>query len=167
MLQNTNTENIEVNVNVEFNRVKPDTGRLKKLVRVVCRRFELCRGIVDITVADDKTIRRLNKRHLGRDSSTDCLSFNLSQPAKKLPGSYETGGPSGKNEFDIIVNGELALTESQKRNHKPEAELALYITHGLLHNLGFDDQEPVFAEKMHQTEDEILQEFGYGKVYSS
>ena len=44
--------------------------------------------------------------------------------------------------FDLIVNGELAAREAARRGHGAEAELALYITHGLLHNLGFNDATP-------------------------
>ena len=47
-----------------------------------------------------------------------------------------------------------------------EAELALYITHGLLHNLGFDDSTEMQAKKMHDTEDEILRQSGFGLVYN-
>ncbi len=47
------------------------------------------------------------------------------------------------------------------------AELALYVTHGLLHQLGFDDATPEQAQKMHQAEDEILQHMGFGVVYNS
>ena len=35
----------------------------------------------------------------------------------------------------------------------------------LLHNFGFDDLKPDMAKNMHEEEDEILQELGYGSVY--
>jgi probable rRNA maturation factor len=60
----------------------------------------------------------------------------------------------------------MAVRQANLRGHTSEAELALYITHGLLHNLGFDDSAENQARKMHETEDEILQEFGYGMVYN-
>jgi probable rRNA maturation factor len=58
----------------------------------------------------------------------------------------------------------MAAREANVRGHSGEAELALYITHGLLHNLGFDDSTKRQAAKMHRTEDEILQQFGYGHI---
>ena len=60
----------------------------------------------------------------------------------------------------------MAVRQANQRGHSSEAELALYITHGLLHNLGFDDSTKKQARKMHETEDKILQEFGYGIVYN-
>ena len=69
--------------------------------------------------------------------------------------------------FDIIVNAQKAKLEAKKRGHSPQAELALYIIHALLHNLGFDDNTAKKAKLMHQTEDEILQQQDFGKVYDS
>ncbi len=61
----------------------------------------------------------------------------------------------------------MALRQATLRSHSDQAELALYITHGLLHNFGFDDLEPSEAKKMHEKEDEILQELNYGLVYNT
>ena len=69
--------------------------------------------------------------------------------------------------FELVVNGEMAVRQAKLRGHSGEAELALYVTHGLLHNLGFDDSTQNRAKKMHDTEDEILEQVGYGAVYNS
>jgi probable rRNA maturation factor len=108
---------------------------------------------VDITITGNAEIRRVNKRFLNHTSVTDCISFDLSdnQDCGRL--------------FEVIVNGELAVSQARRRGHPPEAELALYITHGLLHNLGFSDLKDEQAKKMHKTEDKILRQFGYGPVY--
>jgi probable rRNA maturation factor len=60
----------------------------------------------------------------------------------------------------------MAVRQANLRGHSSEAELALYITHGLLHNLGFDDSTQGQAEKMHNIENEILQQLGYGPIYN-
>jgi rRNA maturation RNase YbeY len=67
----------------------------------------------------------------------------------------------------LFVNAERAVKEARVRRHSAQAELALYITHALLHNLGFDDSDPKLAKKMHDTEDEILRQFGFGTVYNT
>jgi rRNA maturation RNase YbeY len=69
--------------------------------------------------------------------------------------------------FDLIVNGEMARRQAAERGHSSGAELALYITHALLHQLGFDDGDEKSAGRMHREEDEILQYFGYGTVYNT
>jgi len=103
---------------------------------------------------DESEIKRANKQFLNRNVSTDCLSFDLSEEANKKA-------------FELIVNAEKAVKEAALRGHSAEAELALYVTHGLLHNLGFNDSTNSKAKEMHDTEDEILQQHGYGFVYNS
>ena len=69
--------------------------------------------------------------------------------------------------FEIVINADQAARQAAEREHSTEAEIALYLTHGLLHNLGFDDQDEQQAKKMHETEDTILKEEGFGIIYAS
>ena len=130
--------------------------RIKKLVRTVCRRFRLSKATVSIVLVGDARMRQMDRQFLNRNCSTDCLSFDLSDDA--------TGS---ENLFELIINAEKARKEARRRGHSLNAELALYITHSLLHNLGFDDSRPEQAEKMHRTEDRILKQLGYGFVYNA
>lgn len=129
---------------------------LKTLVRTVCRRFGVPRGTVGIAIVGDDQMRAINRRFLGRNGTTDCFSFDLSDATER----------TDKMVLEIVVNGAEALREAEARGHSPQAELALYVLHGLLHQLGFDDITLSGAHRMHRTEDEILQELGYGVVYS-
>jgi len=149
-------QDIVVQVAVNFDGLDVDLAKLKKLVKAVCSRFKLPKAAVSVAIVGDGEIRRVNKQFLNCDSTTDCLSFNLSD--------NDTEG--GSKSFELVVNGEMAVKEANLRGHSNEAELALYITHGLLHNLGFDDSTQEQAKKMHDTEDEILQQLGYGLVYN-
>jgi len=145
---------IVVQIAKNFKSIDYSQPRIKRLIKIVCKRYKLLKVTVSIAIVNDDEIRRINKRFLNRKGTSDCLSFDLSKKeSRKL--------------FDLAVNGEMAVRQSSKRGHSPEAELALYITHGLLHNLGFDDSTQRQAKKMHETEDEILQQFGYGFVYNA
>ena len=131
-----------------------DTARLEKLVKSICSRFTIEKATISIAVVDDADIIRVNKEFLNCDYATDVISFDLSNENDQA------------RMFELVVNADKAKRQGQLRGHSPQAELALYIVHGLLHNLGFDDAKPGQAEKMHSLEDEILQEFGYGVVYN-
>ena len=146
----------------------PDVSLLKleELAKTVCNRFAgpgtaNSRYEVSIAIVGDDEIRELNSRFLNHQTTTDCLSFDLSDEDEES----ETENQKSKI-FDLVVNGEMAVRQADSRGHSSEAELALYITHGLLHNLGFDDSTPDQARTMHDTEDEILQQMGYGFVYN-
>jgi probable rRNA maturation factor len=104
-------------------------------------------------VNDDEIIS-LNRQFLGKSSSTDVISFDLSD------------NTADTRFFDIAVNAQMAQRQGQTENRSSESELALYFLHGLLHNLGFDDSSSAKAAKMHKTEDDILKKSGYGVVYN-
>ena len=134
-----------------------DAPRLRTLVRAICERFEVREAVVSIGIVNDAEMSQFNLRFLGHEGTTDSLSFDLS----------DNNVMEEAKIFDLIVNGEMAAREAARRGHGADAELALYVTHGLLHNLGFNDATAVQARKMHRMEDEILQHQGYGFVYNS
>jgi probable rRNA maturation factor len=137
----------------EFKDIRCPVRKLEKLVRETCGRFDLANATVSIAIVGNNYIRKLNKRFLNRKTSTDCLSFDLSD------------ANDGRRCFELVVNGEKATLEAAKRGHSAQAELALYVIHGLLHNLGLNDRLPAQAKKMHRLEDEILQQHGFGPIY--
>jgi probable rRNA maturation factor len=147
---------IVVQIAKNFKNINIHSLKLKKLVKAVCNRFGLSKAAISIAIVNSAQIRKMNKRFLRRNITTDCISFDLSDNKKNAVKSLE-----------LIVNGEMAVKQAKLRGHSSEAELALYITHGLLHNLGFDDSTKSHAKKMHSVEDEILQQFGYGPIYNT
>lgn len=144
-----------VQIAKNFKNIDIHPPKLKKLVKAICNRFKLSKVTISIAIVNNTQIRKVNKQFLNQNRPTDCLSFNLSDNKK-----------SSVKSFELVVNAEMAVRQANLLGHSSEAELALYITHGLLHNLGFDDSTQKQAEKMHNTEDEILQQLGYGPVYN-
>lgn len=129
-----------------------DLERLAALAQSVCKRFGKPSAQVSIAIVDDAETTRINTQFLGHAHTTDVISFDLSEETDMS--------------FELVVNADEALRQSSRRSHSLEAELALYITHGLLHQLGYDDTQPGDAEQMHAAEDAILEETGFGKVYA-
>ncbi len=155
MISGGKHQGIIVQISRDFKGIDVSLQRLKKLVKTVCLHFGLSKVTVSIAIVADAQFRKLNKQFSGRKGTSDCLSFDLSD-----------GRPRSLKLFEIIVNGEKAIKEAKLRGLMGEAELALYITHGLLHNLGFDDSTIGSAKKMHDAEDRILRQLGYGFVYN-
>ena len=152
-------QQIVVQIADNFTGIDVRLSKIKQLVQVVFNQSSSGQSkptVVSIAIVDDAEIRKLNSRFLNRKSNTDCLSFDLSDGKQ----------PQSSRLFELIVNGQMAVRQANLRNHSPEAELALYIIHGLLHNLGFDDSTETKAKKMHDMEDKILQQLGYGLVYN-
>jgi len=150
---NAPENHLQVQFDSQYPILKADLSKLEKLVRAVCEKFECPDATVHISIVDDAGIIKVHRQFLQKDTTTDVISFDLS----------DEFGPG--RTFQIVVNAEMADRQAIKRGHSPEAELALYITHGLLHNLGFNDLDEEDAKKMHKTEDALLQELGFGIIY--
>ena len=148
------SDNITIQITDDYGGLKIDPDKIKTLIETICNRFGDDKVTVSLAIVDGERIKKINKEFLNRTGTTDVISFDLSQ------------GQNDKKLFDIVVNAEKAQKQAKTRGHLPQAELALYITHGLLHNFGFDDQQADQAEKMHKLEDEILQQLGYGVIYN-
>ena len=148
-------KDLAIEITKDFDGIEVDLAKFEKLVHAVCGLFDLTKAVISITIVGDAQIGKVNAQFLDHDHGTDVISFDLSDT------------DSASKVFDLVVNAQMAIRQAEHRPHSSEAELALYITHGLLHNLGFDDQYPEQAKKMHQTEDKILQQQGFGLVYNS
>jgi len=131
-----------------------DLEKFKSLAESVCRRFSVESAAVSIAIVDDAAIAVINKKFLDHTGPTDVISFDLSDD-----------DDDGVRNFEIVINVAQAARQAAERSHDTESELALYITHGLLHNFGFDDHSEADSKKMHEMEDQILQDEGFGVVY--
>ena len=147
-----NSENICIQFDCN-NDSNADLQRLEALVQNICIEFNVLNVTIQISIVDDTGIIEVHQQFLNKNTTTDVISFDLSD-------EFETA----KN-FQIIVNAEMANRQATKRGHNSEAELALYITHGMLHQLGYNDLEPEQARLMHEKEDAILQKNGFGVIY--
>jgi probable rRNA maturation factor len=61
----------------------------------------------------------------------------------------------------------LLRSKSRRWRSAARAELALYLTHGILHLAGYNDHRPAEFRRMHAREDTLLAEFGLGPVFNS
>jgi probable rRNA maturation factor len=106
---------------------------------------------IDIAVVDRREIVSLNRRWLDRAGPTDVLCFDLSGP--------EQPGISA----ELVICGDVAAEQGRLRGTGGQRELMLYVVHGLLHLMGYDDQSIRSAAKMHAREEELLKKVLTGK----
>src|SRR6059058_1804351 len=85
-------------------------------------------GQVDILLADDPTLRHLNKTFRGKNKHTDVLSF----PA---PTAF-----AAKHAGDLAISLETAARQAATHGHPLPEEIKILILHGLLHLSGEDHE---------------------------
>ena len=83
---------------------------------------------VSITFVSEKEICSLHKKYFNDPSSTDCISF----PIDSEYSEYSILG-------EVFVCPKVAIEYATKHKNTPGKELTLYIVHGLLHLIGYDD----------------------------
>jgi probable rRNA maturation factor len=125
-----------------------DRGRMRAAARAVLEGEGVVRPEIGLAFVDNPTIHALNKRYLDHDEPTDVLSFPLGA----------SGG--GRLAGEVVIGVEVAQAEAARRGHDVQAELALYVIHGLLHLCGYDDREPADAAIMRARERQYLRVLG-------
>jgi probable rRNA maturation factor len=91
-------------------------------------------GEVDVLLAGDRTVRRLNREFRGKDKATDVLSF----PAFAFaPATYEI---AQKHAGDLAISLETAQRQAAEQGHSLRDEVRVLLLHGLLHLAGMDHE---------------------------
>jgi probable rRNA maturation factor len=124
----------------------------RRALRALCTRILREHGVeanLSLCFVDNAAIRDLNARFLGRDEGTDVLAFPLD----------DAPGPEGSRLLgEVVVSVEKALTEAARRRIPAESEIALYVAHGVLHLLGYDDHAPGPTAAMRRAERAALKQ---------
>ncbi|HEV2577796.1 MAG TPA: rRNA maturation RNase YbeY [Acidobacteriaceae bacterium] len=89
-------------------------------------------GEVDVLLAGDRTLRRLNREFRGKDKATDVLSF----PALQDFAAEHAGGFAG----DLAISLETAARQAREHGHSLRDEVRVLLLHGLLHLSGMDHE---------------------------
>ena len=124
-----------------------DEVSIRKLVTHVLSDAGISSAEISVAFVDDASIHDLNRRFLQHDYPTDVLSFLLE--------SRETG-----IEGEVIVSAETAQNAAGDWNWPAANELLLYVAHGMLHLVGYDDTTDEADAKMCAAERCALRHIG-------
>lgn len=97
---------------------------------------------VSLYFVTTEEISSLHKHYFDDPSPTDCISFPIDEDPHA---SYRLLG-------DVFVCPDTAIAYSRLHNTDPYEETTLYIVHGLLHLMGYDDMNDDKAAIMRQAE---------------
>ncbi|MDD5680682.1 MAG: rRNA maturation RNase YbeY [Candidatus Omnitrophica bacterium] len=122
--------------------------KLKKAVTSILRSFAIDNTELSIVFATDKEIKVLNKAYRMRGVPTDVLSFSMREGKRVANDSGMLG--------DIVISVDRAKAQAKIFGTSFRREMELYIIHGVLHLLGYDDEEPAAEKKMRKKERELL-----------
>lgn len=128
------------------NRIPVNSKKVVKTVQKVLSSEGIKKsGEITLCFVNDAKIKVLNLKYLGRNSPTDVMAFDITEPKDK-----------DKILADIAVSTERAIDNARTFKTSPYFELYLYVIHGVLHILGYDDKSKKDKLVMRKREKDIL-----------
>ena len=101
------------------------------------RRGDVLRSLqkIDVLLVSDRRSAELHQQFMNIAGPTDVITFQHGE---------------------IFVSTETARANARRFRTTTEAEIRLYIVHGLLHLAGFDDTSPSAAQLMAKTQEQVI-----------
>lgn len=114
---------------------------------------------VTILLVSEPEMASYNQKFLDREGPTDVLAFPLEELRPgRVPDHDRRGPPLMLG--DVIVAPSYVRRQAAELGVTFEDEIALMVTHGILHLLGYDHVEDDDAEQMESKERELLAKLG-------
>jgi probable rRNA maturation factor len=144
---------------------------LRRIARAVLDAENVGQSVaVELVLADDATVRDLNRLYRGKDEETDVLSFAAHEGEAFLDAPDEAPSLG-----EVIVS--VPFVERQVQAHRGlnpaastmtvEGQLAHLVVHGLLHLIGLDHElGEAEEEAMREKEEALLADLGYEGLYA-
>ncbi|MBN1596579.1 rRNA maturation RNase YbeY [candidate division FCPU426 bacterium] len=141
-----------VHIRNEQTKVRIQQTAIRSLLAKCLRQCKLAGAEISVLLTDDKTIRRLNRKHRGENAPTDILTFGLREQRRQedpLPPHPEYLG-------DLVVSLQTVQQQARQRGISAQEELEYVLVHGLLHLLGYDHANHVQQLRMEALQASML-----------
>jgi probable rRNA maturation factor len=106
---------------------------------------------VGLMLAGDALVRRLSRRFLGTERTTDVLAFPLAEKPRQGDARYLG---------DIVISVPQARRQASESGHGLRDELALLSVHGVLHLLGYDHKRAKERRRMAELQSRVVRRLG-------
>ena len=114
---------------------------------------------VTLLFVDESEMASYNERFLERHGATDVLAFPVEE---LIPGVTPDHDPHGPPLMlgDVVIAPAYVRRQATEHDATYEDEMALMVTHGILHLLGYDHIDDDEAERMEARERVLLAKVG-------
>jgi probable rRNA maturation factor len=107
---------------------------------------------LSVMLVDEVAMTALHEKFMDEPGSTDVLSFPMDELRAGTSDKPSEEGIIG----DVVLCPAVAARQGEQAGHSMEVELRLLLTHGVLHLLGHDHEEPDEHKVMFSLQAELL-----------
>ncbi len=175
----TNNERWDASIQQMFSPVEPNA-----VVKCTLQKTGITQPVMlTLLITDDSTIQDMNKQYREQNKPTDVLSFPLlEQPLVKAPAD-QLWAPSTEDEGerrtieektpafvtppdmitnlgDIVISWPTLIRQATEAGHTTRYELFFLLAHGVLHLIGYDDQNEAGYQAMVSIQQSVLEAVG-------
>jgi probable rRNA maturation factor len=138
---------------------------LDEMELVACARYVMgemrvhAQADLCIKLVDEPAMEVLHVQWMDLPGPTDVMSF----PMDELRPGRDEQEPAEGVLGDIVMCPTVAARQALGAGHATEEELLLLLTHGILHLLGYDHEEPAPEQEMFELQRTLLLTFLAGR----
>jgi len=140
------------------NEVRIDLRKIRNIADILFSHLSTLQGkMIDVAFIDESTMKIINEEFRGEKEPTDVLSFSY---INSHIDSTKTNTSENQQQpifGELLICPKVAFNQSKELNHSFEKEIAILISHGLLHLLGYDDSSLEKAKKMEKNQSELIE----------
>lgn len=129
---------------------------VEQAVKLLVKEEKIDCDELSVHLIDDKKISLLHEFYFNDPTSTDCISFPIDQPGQRDDGVCFLG--------EIFVSVETAKSYAKEHKTDPYKETLLYIVHGFLHLIGYDDIEENDEKLMRKKEKDCIEKLNKANI---
>jgi probable rRNA maturation factor len=137
---------VEIEIADNQSVVKLPRASVRRLIHQVLQAEKVTAARIVIAFVDNEVIHRVNREHLDHDYPTDVVTFPYHSANEPIFG-------------EIVISTEFAASQAPRYGHSVESEVMLYIIHGLLHLVGYDDHSLPDARRMKRRQKQLLDQW--------
>lgn len=110
---------------------------------------------LSVLLVDEATMAGLHEQWMDEPGPTDVMAFPMDDVK---PGGGATA-PSAGLLGDVVICPQVAGRQADRAGHDQSVELATLLTHGILHLLGYDHEDPSEERLMFGLQGELVREW--------
>ena len=153
---------MEITVKNLQKKVRLNSPQITQITKTILKLQGIRKGSLTIVFVTRQKIQSLNQKFLKRRYATDVLAFPGCVPdlirrrvlnLRPCITQFGTRVPNSKLGTqiicgDIVISTDAAIQNAKAYHLDVKREMILYVIHGILHLLGYDDHAPVDIRRM-------------------